>query len=85
MSKKHSHSQQKKKHFSTKHTIVYFLVYTLLIFMILALINFMIFPELMYIFSLLGVSIVLGAIATYLHSRRGTRDGVDSIADEIAR
>lgn len=84
MSKKHSQSQKKKKHFSTKHMIAYFFVYTLIILMILALINFMIFP-LMYYFHLAWISIVLGAIAAFFHIRRGTKDGVDDIANKIAR
>ena len=79
MSKKKS----KKAHFSTKHTIVVFFAYTIIIFIILALINYMTFP-LMYIFSLLGASIVLGAIATFFHIRKGVRSGIDDIADEIA-
>lgn len=84
MSKQPSHSQKKKTHFSTKHTIIYFFVYTLIILMILALINFMIFP-LMYYFHLAWISIVLGAIATFFHARRGTKDGVDDIANKVAR
>ena len=78
-----SKKQTKKTHFSTKHIIVVFLVYTLIILMILALINLMIFP-LMYYFHLAWISIVLGGIATFFHARRGIRDGVDDIADEIA-
>ena len=66
-----------------QHVIMVFIVYAVLIFMILALINYMIFP--MYIFSLLGVAVVVAAVATFFHVRGGNRSEVDDIADKFGK
>ncbi|GAB4453915.1 MAG: hypothetical protein Kow0031_36080 [Anaerolineae bacterium] len=75
-----SHKAQHKP--SAQQIFLIFLVYAVVIFIILALINYMVFP-LMYIFSLVGVSVVGAAIATFLHVRSGNRSGVDDIADKL--
>ena len=69
---------------STQQIITVFLVYALFIFVILALINYMVFP-LMYIFSLVGISLVAAAIATFFHLRSSNRSGVDDIADKLRK
>jgi fatty acid desaturase len=75
----HQQNQQQRTHIA-----LVFVVYAVVIFLILALINYMIFP-LMYIFSLVGVSLVAAVIATYVHWRSGERSNVDDMADRLKR
>ena len=73
---KHSNNQR------GMHLFWVFVVYFAVIFIILALINYMIFP-LMYIFSLVGVSLLVAAVATFFHWRSGQRSNIDDIADKF--
>jgi fatty acid desaturase len=74
-------SNQQKQ---STHIALVFLVYAVVTFLILALINYMVFP-LMYIFSLVGLSLVLAVIFTFLHWRSGERSNVDDMADRMKR